>query len=91
MEVENDVQTSPMKRPAVSVHDLVKLDTNLDAWKANLRSTSDLFRRDPALESSSAFLNFRVLNRYFVNTEGTVTRNGKSSLYLYLYRQCAGG
>ena len=84
VEVENDVSDFSHEKPAVSVHDLVKLDTNLDAWKANLRSTSDLFRRDPALESSSAFLNFRVLNRYFVNTEGTVTRNGKA-VYSYIF------
>jgi len=49
VEVENDVSDFSHEKPAVSVHDLVKLDTNLDAWKANLRSTSDLFRRDPAL------------------------------------------
>ncbi len=84
VEVENDVSDFSHEKPAVSVHDLVKLETNLDAWKANLRSTSDLFRRDPALESSSAFLNFRVLNRYFVNTEGTVTRNGKA-VYSYIF------
>jgi hypothetical protein len=84
VEVENDVSDFSHEKPAVSVHDLVKLDTNLDAWKTNLRSTSDLFRRDPALESSSAFLNFRVLNRYFVNTEGTVTRNGKA-VYSYIF------
>src|SRR5205085_1238355 len=51
---------------------------NLEAWKQRLRSTSDIFRHDPALDSSSAQLHFRILNRYFVNTEGTVTRSGKS-------------
>jgi TldD protein len=84
VEVENDVADFSHEKAAVSVHDLAKLDTNLDAWKTSLRSTSDLFRRDPALEASSAFLNFRVLNRYFVNTEGTVTRNGKT-LYSYIF------
>jgi TldD protein len=84
VEVENDVADFSHEKPAVSVHALAKLDANLDAWKANLRSTSDLFRRDPALEASSAFLNFRVLNRYFVNTEGTVTRNGKT-IYSYIF------
>src|SRR6185312_15189854 len=32
----------------------------------------------PALESSDAMFHFRVLNRYYVNTEGTVTRGGKA-------------
>lgn len=84
VEVENDVADFSQEKPAVSVHDLVKLDANLDAWKAKLRATSDLFRRDPSLEASSAFFNFRVLNRYFVNTEGTVTRNGKA-VYSYIF------
>src|SRR5262245_25014679 len=50
----------------------------MDTWKQNLRTTSDLFRSDPGLESSAAFLQFRVQNRYFVNTEGTVLRSGKA-------------
>jgi len=56
----------------------------MDQWKQMLRSTSDIFRADPALESSSAYLNFRVLNRYFVNTEGTITRSGKG-MYTYVF------
>ncbi|MGH9565032.1 MAG: metallopeptidase TldD-related protein, partial [Candidatus Angelobacter sp.] len=39
-------------------------------------------------ESSDAFLNFRVLNRYFVNTEGTVTRKGKV-IYSYAFAASA--
>src|SRR5260370_21193761 len=35
-----------------------------------VRSTSDLFRGDAALDSSGAGLHFRVVNRYYVNTEG---------------------
>ena len=44
-----------------------------------LRTTSNLFRSDPDLESSGAGLHFRVLNRYYVNTEGSVTRRGIGS------------
>ena len=53
-----------------------------------LRSTSDLFRSDPTLEGSNTYMSFRVLNRYFVNTEGTVTRSGKS-VYTYLFSGAA--
>ncbi len=78
METENDLADFSEEKSAQSVRDLAKLDVDLDRWKQTLRATSDLFRSDPALEMSDAMLNFRVLNRYFVNTEGTVTRNGKT-------------
>ncbi|HEX3154712.1 MAG TPA: peptidase U62, partial [Candidatus Angelobacter sp.] len=84
VETENDMADFSQERPAQSVRDLAKLDVDLDKWKQEVRAASDLFRSDPSLEMSSAMLNFRVLNRYFVNTEGTVTRNGKS-IYTLLF------
>src|SRR5690349_5459337 len=78
VESESDLSDFSREEPIQSVHDVAKLDVDLDEWKQIVRHTSDLFRRDPALESSDALLHFRVLNRYFVNTEGTVTRNGKA-------------
>ena len=82
--VEHEMPDFSQEKPAESVHDVAKLDTNLEEWKQTLRSTSDLFRADPDLESSEALLHFRVLNRYFVNTEGTVTRNGRA-VYSYSF------
>jgi hypothetical protein len=82
--VEQDIPDFSHESPAESVHSLAKADANLDAWKQTLRSTSDLFRRDPELESSNAVLHFRILNRYYVNTEGTVTRNGIGT-YIYSF------
>jgi predicted Zn-dependent protease len=84
METENDLADFSEEKPAQSVHDLAKVDVDMDKWKQTLRTTSDMFRSDPSLELSSAMLNFRVLNRYFVNTEGTVTRNGKA-IYTVLF------
>ncbi|HEY1939681.1 MAG TPA: metallopeptidase TldD-related protein [Candidatus Angelobacter sp.] len=78
VQTESDLADFSEEKPAQSVRDLAKLDVDLDKWKQTLRTTSDLFRTDPSLETSSAMLNFRVLNRYFVNTEGTVSRNGKT-------------
>jgi TldD protein len=78
VETENDLADFSQEKPAQSVRDLARVDVDLDKWKQTLRATSDLFRSDPSLETSSAMMNFRVLNRYFVNTEGTVARNGKT-------------
>src|SRR5215469_4756406 len=86
--VETELPDFSQERPVESVSDLARLDADLDRWKQMARSTSDAFRRDPDVESSSAALHFRVLNRYFVNTEGTVTRNGKA-VYIYSFEGSA--
>src|SRR5437763_4760218 len=72
------------EKPVESVKDLPKLDADLDAWKQTARSTSGMFRAAPRLDYSEAQVHFRVLNRYFANTEGTVARNGKS-VYIYTF------
>lgn len=76
--VETDLPDFTQEKAVESVNDLPKLDADLNRWKQILRTTSDLFRQDPTIESSEALLHFRILNRYFVNTEGTVTRSGKA-------------
>ena len=86
--VETELPDFSQEKPVESVHDLPRLDANLETWKQIARTTSDLFRRDPDLESSDAALHFRVLNRYFVNTEGTVTRNGEA-VYTYSFEGSA--
>jgi len=67
------------EEPVDSVLELPKLEVQLDQWKQIVRSTSDLFRADAALDSSAANLQFRITNRYYVNTEGTVTRQGNAA------------
>jgi predicted Zn-dependent protease len=84
VETETDLADFSHEKPEQSVRDLAKLDVDLDKWKQEIRVISDMFRSDPSLEMSSAMLNFRVLNRYFVNTEGTVARSGKS-IYTLLF------
>lgn len=83
VETEDDVADFSQEKPEDSVHEVEKLSVDMDAWKQRLRSNSEMFRREPSLESSDAVLDFRVVNRYFVNTEGTVTRSGKT-IYTYL-------
>jgi predicted Zn-dependent protease len=78
VQVETEVADFSQEKAVQSFRDPFKVEIDLNAWKQKVRSTSEMFRRDPALESSSAFFNYRILNRYFVNTEGTVTRNGRA-------------
>jgi len=84
VETENDLADFSQEKPSQSLRDLVKPELDLNKWKQMLRSTSDIFRNDPSLEGSNAYLSYRILNRYFVNTEGTVTRSGRS-VYSYVF------
>lgn len=86
--VETDLPDFSREQPMESVNDLSRLGVDLDKWKQLARSTSDLFRVDPDLESSEAFLHFRILNRYYVNTEGAVIRHG-SATYSYSFEGSA--
>ena len=76
------------EKPSQSVQDSARLQVDLDKWKQMARSTSNLFRSDPDLESSETLLHFRVVNHYFVNSEGTVTRNGQT-VYTYAFEGSA--
>ncbi|HMF91818.1 MAG TPA: metallopeptidase TldD-related protein [Candidatus Angelobacter sp.] len=76
VEADKDLFDFSQEKPSAAVVRPATLGVNLNDWKQRIRAVSDLFRADPSLESSSAGLHFRVLNRYLVNTEGTVTRSG---------------
>ena len=51
-------------------------------WSTVLRRASGLYRRDPQVQSLQAVLNGRVMNRYFLNSEGSVARSG-SAAYMF--------
>src|ERR1044072_9134086 len=62
--------------PVDAVEEWAKLEAQVAKWTQIVGDTSDLFRADPALDGSMAGLQFRLVNRYYVNTEGPVTRRG---------------
>lgn len=73
---------SPTK-PVTLIEPLVTLDFNRDDWKHRLVEASGLYASAPevrsfadAVEYSSASLSAIAVNRYTVNTEGTVLRHG---------------
>src|ERR1700753_1230503 len=68
------------KAPVVSAIDpTVKLELDEKAWKKTLEDTTNLYRQYPDVQSVSASLRFSAVNEYLINSEGTVTRNGKTT------------
>jgi TldD protein len=62
--------------PVQSVGSLVKLDFDPQPWLAILQDGSSVYKDDPLLQTADTSLKFQAVNRYFVNSEGTVVRNG---------------
>lgn len=64
------------EQPVQSLGPVVKLTVDPKPWTDMVVKATDLFRTDPKLTSLSASGRFVVTNKYFVNSEGTVTREG---------------
>jgi len=64
--------------PVQSIGPLATLEFDPESWKRMLQDASVLYKDDPAIESFGASLSFHVVNRYLVNSEGTVVRSGQS-------------
>jgi hypothetical protein len=61
-----------------SIAPAVKLEFDPKPWDEMLEKSTALFRADPKIQSLTANVRFRAQNQYFVNTEGTVTRQGRA-------------
>ncbi len=64
--------------PVQSIGPLATLEFDPEPWKRMLQDASALYKEDPAIESFESRLNFQVVNRYLINSEGTVVRSGQS-------------
>jgi TldD protein len=73
------------RAPAIeAIGPLVRLDVDPAPWRQMLLSATSLFRRDTQVESLESDLKFEASNTYFVNSEGTITRNGRSLYQMQL-------
>jgi len=73
------------KEPVVTALDpIVSLKIDEAAWNKTLEDMTNLYRQYPEIQSVSASARFSAVNEYFVDSEGTVTRNGKTTYNLQL-------
>ena len=68
------------KAPVVTlVEPLSSLKVDEAGWKRTLEEATNIYRAYPEIQSLSAFARFSLLNEYFVNSEGTVNRTGRTA------------
>ena len=73
------------KEPVVTALDpIVSLKIDQASWNKTLEDMTNLYRQYPEIQSVSASARFSAVNEYFVDSEGTVTRNGKTTFNLQL-------
>jgi len=73
------------KEPPLQAHDpLATLQADPGHWTEVIREVSAMFRSDPKIESSQLVVNFRAINRTFINSEGSVTRSGVANYSITL-------
>ena len=68
--------------PLQLIGPVATLDFDAKTWKDALEKSTALFRNDPKIEALAASVRFRAVNQYYVNTEGTVTREGYATYLL---------
>ncbi len=78
-----DQQDFAKVKPIVQVSPLVALDLDRNEWKRRIVEASGLYVSDPELRSFAENVQYSIaniralaLNRYLVNTEGTIVRQG---------------
>jgi TldD protein len=62
--------------PVQAFEPLVELKYSPEPWRDTLEKATNLFRTNLSIQAVNGFLRFRAVNEYFVNTEGTSTRQG---------------
>ena len=60
-----------------SVQPVVELKVEREPWLKMLRDASGLYTQDPKVQFLESSLSFKAVNRYYVNSEGTVVRGGE--------------
>ncbi len=66
--------------PIVSdVGETVSLKLDQNSWDKTLQDVTNLYRQYPQIQSVDASAQFSAVNEYFINSEGTIVRQGRST------------
>ncbi len=68
----------------IAVEPTVSLKFDEPAWKKTLEDVTSLYKQYPDVQSVTASARFSAVNEYMVNSEGTVTRCGKTTYNVVL-------
>jgi TldD protein len=84
LNVEQPVDDFAKATAVQSIGPIAKLDVDPAKWTKMLESATSVYKTDPRIQTLTASLSFIALSEYFVNTEGTVTRQGSTHYLMVL-------
>ena len=68
----------------IAIEPTASLKIDEAAWKRTLEEVTSLYKEYPDVQSVTASARFSAVNEYLVNSEGTVTRSGKTTYNVQL-------
>jgi TldD protein len=80
----NPVDDFAKAPPVIAVGPTVTLKVDEATWRKTLEEVTNLYKQYPDIQSVSASARFSAINEYLVNSEGTVTRSGKTTYSVQL-------
>ena len=80
----NPVDDFAKAPPVIAVEPTVRLQADEAAWKKTLEDVTSLYKQYPDVQSVTASARFSAVNEYLVNSEGTVTRGGRTTYSVQL-------
>ena len=80
----NPVDDFAKAQQMIAVEPTVSLKVDEAAWKRTLEDATGLYKQYPDVQSVTASARFSAINEYLVNSEGTVTRCGKTTYSVQL-------
>ncbi len=80
----NPVDDFAKAPPVIDVAPTLSLKVDETAWKKTLEDVTSLYKQYPDVQSVTASARFTAINEYLVNSEGTVTRTGKTTYSVQL-------
>src|SRR5437667_8391654 len=80
----NPVDDFAKAPPVIAVEPTVTLKMDGAAWRKPLEDVTSLYKQYPDVQSVTASARFSAINEYLLTSEGTVTRNGKTTYFVQL-------
>jgi predicted Zn-dependent protease len=76
--VDQPVDDFAAAEPLQSITPLTHLDIDAVPWRKTIQDVSALYATDPEIQSFDSSIYLQAVNRYFLNSEGTVIRSGQN-------------
>jgi hypothetical protein len=79
MKIDQPVDDFAHADPVQHLEPLAKLDADATPWLKTIQDATALYKTDPEVQSMSSAIEFQAVNRYFVNSEGSMIRTGETN------------